>query len=138
MREGTFLCLMICKWMELAALAALTAFMIISCVQTIIALDGRAVYLTVLSIIACVLALLNLIFNNLLTNLRFSVKTWSLCCGRLFYDFCNILICDCILRKLCLDRFCSVPTALKWSFKIVFLAILIGLFKDWKKKNNIT
>ena len=138
MREWTFLCLEITKWIEVGALATLTAFMIFSCVETIRILNGRAVYLSVLSIIACVLACLHLLFHNLVTNCRFSFKIWGKCCGYLMYDWANICLCHCIFGNICKDRCCSILTAIKWSFKIVFLGVLIGLFKDWKKKNNIT
>ena len=71
MRPGSLFCLVICKWIELIFLTLLTGFMIASCAQMIIKLNGKAVYLTVLSIIACVLAGFNLFYNNLLMNLRF-------------------------------------------------------------------
>jgi hypothetical protein len=118
-------------------LSGLTAFLILGCIELIQGLNGKAVYLTVLSIIACVLAVFNLIYNNLLINVRFSFKMGSRFMGFICYDGFNPLVCDCFLRKVCHDQFCSVGTAVKWTFKTAYLAVLIGLIKDWKKKNNI-
>ena len=137
MRQSTFLCLVITKWIELILLITLTIFLIIGCVQLIQDLSGRAVYLTVLSIIACVLSVFNIFYNNLLTNIRFSCKMKSKCLGRLCWDWVNPIICNCFLRPVCLDQFCTKGTAVKWTFKTVYLAILVGLIKDWKTKNHV-
>ena len=93
--------------------------------------------MTVLSIIACVLAVFNIVYNNLVTNIRFSCKMKNKCCGRLCWDWSNLVICNCFLRKICSDHFCTVRTAIKWAFKISYLAVLVGLIKDWKTKNHV-
>lgn len=137
MRLSTFLCLKLTKVFELMLLIVLTAFLIAGCVQLIEDLDGKAIYLTVLSIIACVLALFNIFYNNLVTNVRFYCKLKNKCFSFFCWDAINPVICNCFLSNVCLDRCCSVGTAVKWVFKVSYIAVLVGLIKAWKNKNNI-
>lgn len=137
MRSSTFLCLVLTKWLELALLVTLTIFLIIGCVQLVEDLDGRAVYLTVLSIIACVFAVFNIFYNNLVTNFRYSFKIKNKCLGKMCWDFVNPVIGYCFLKKVCHDHFCTVGTAIKWTFKTIYIAVVVGLIKSWKTKNNL-
>lgn len=63
------------------------------------------------------LAVMNLAYNNLLTNIRFrcklGCKTVGVCC----YDVPNFCFGFCCLKKLCTDRCFTWPTLLKWAFK---------------------
>ena len=61
----------------------------------------------------------------------------SKCCSLLCWDSINPVICNCIFSKVCHDHFCTVGTSIKWTFKIVYIAVLVGLIKDWKKKNHV-
>ena len=135
MRPGSLFCLVICKWIELIFLMLLTGFLITSCAQMIIKLNGDAVYLTVLSILACVLSGFNLFYNNLFMNLRFRQKKDCQTFGVLFYDLPNLIFCHFCCNKLCRDRCPTLATTFKWIFKTAYLVIVIGLIKDYKRKN---
>ncbi len=134
MKPGSLICLVICKWIELLFLTLLTAFLIAGCIQFIQKLNNEAAYLTVLSIIACIMAVMNLFYNNLLSNIRFHYKIHSYTFGTLIYDLPNLICCHNVLSKLCRDRWFTVPTAIKWSIKSIYLIILIALIKNYKIK----
>ena len=54
--------------------------------------------------VCLVLAVLNLFYNNLLINIRFSTNLKSRTLGLCIYKYVNWLICHCILEKPCKDR----------------------------------
>ena len=71
----------------------------------------------VLVIVSCVLIVYNLLYNNLLINLRFLAKMRCVTCGICFYDVLNFVWCNCCLNKLCRDRCFSIGTTIKWVLK---------------------
>lgn len=78
---------------------------------------------------------MNLFYNNLLSNIRFHSKIHCYTFGQLVYDLPNIICCHNILNKLCRDRWFTVPTAIKWSIKTIYLIVLIALIKNYKINN---
>jgi hypothetical protein len=63
------------------------------------------------------LAVLNLCYNNLLTNIRFKCKLGCKTCGICVYDCMNFACGFCCLKKLCMDKWCGIPTLIKWTLK---------------------
>lgn len=78
-------------------------------------------------IITMVLVVINLLFNNLLINLRFYVKVKSATCGLIFYDFINLITLKPCLYKICRDRCFTGLTFLKWIVKAIVIGITIHL-----------
>ena len=138
MRPGTLICLIVCKWIELTFLTFLTMFLVAGCIQILIKLkaDRDAVHLYVLSIIACIMALFNLFYNNLLFNLRFRAKNQCFSCRICIYDCPNLIFCNTFLYKFCRDEWITVGTIVKWSIKSAYLIVLIVLLKLWKNTHN--
>lgn len=138
MRPGTLVCLIVCKWIELTFLTCLTMFLIAGCIQMLIKLKANkdAVHLYVLSIIACIMALFNLFYNNLLLNLRFRAKNQCFSCGLCIYDLPNLIFCHTFLNKFCRDEWFTFGTIMKWSIKSTYLIVLVVLLKSWKKTHN--
>ena len=79
------------------------------------------------------LALFNLLYNNLLINLRFKAKMKSVTIGMCCFDLINFCICYCCLVKPCRDR-CFQPWSLvKWALKAVIISVTVYLV--WDKKH---
>lgn len=90
-----------------------------------------------LSIIACVMAVYNLFYNNLLLNLRFRLKIKFNTISKVIYDWPNICFCHLCCHALCRDRWgSSLLTPLKWLVKCIYLIIVISLIKVWKNKHG--
>lgn len=136
MKPGTLTCLVICKWIELIFLMLLTVFMIADCVRLTNRFDRSDFHLSVLSIIACIFAVFNLFYNNLLINIRFRVKTNCFTIGPFIYDIPNILFCHFCFHRLCRDVWCSIGSVIKWLVKSIYFIILITLIKNWKRTHS--
>ena len=72
------------------------------------------------------IAVMNLFYNTLLTNLRLFAKiefctTWGLCC----FDCLNILCCFKCCRKACQDRCLTPFTVLKWVLSAAWIGYTI-------------
>ena len=81
-----------------------------------------------------VLVFFNLLYNNLVINLRFLAKVKCYTTGRCIYDFINILQCYCFLLKPCRDR-CFTPwTVGKWVIKAGIIGYTIYLVRDKKQE----
>ena len=123
MREGTLWLVYICKYLELAFLFAVTILMFITGIgfmQQVGKLknQGAAVLQVFIFVPICLfLAVMNLVYNNLLTNIRFKCKLTCKTLGVCFYDVINGIFGFCCLKKLCTDKCFSVPTLIKWVVK---------------------
>ena len=136
MKAGTLFCLVIVKWIELIFLILLTSFLIAGCAQLCRKLDGDAQHLKVMSIIASVLAVFNLFYNNLLTNLRYKAKNDCYSLSHIVYNVPNALFCSFLCKKPCRDRWgFTLWTPLKWLLKAAYLITLISMIKQHKKAN---
>jgi hypothetical protein len=60
------------------------------------------------------LAVMNVIYNNLFTNLRFKCKTCCKPCGLCIYDGIYWLAGFCCLKKVCQDKCFTWGTIVKW------------------------
>ena len=135
MREGTLALFYFCKYLELGALSIWTVLMIgqISLILQPIKMDNNnEVQMTILLPIVGVLSLFNLLFNNLLINLRFYCKMKCVTVGMCIFDCINIVQCHCCLDKPCRDR-CFTPwTIVKWVLKsaiIGYTVFILGKLK---------
>ena len=73
-----------------------------------------------------------LLYNNLLINLRFKVKTKSVTCGMFFYDCINSVICFWCLLKPCRDRWFTPWTIVKWVIYTGIIGYTTFLVRDKK------
>ena len=135
MREGTLALFYFCKYLELGALSIWTVLMIgqISLILQPIKMDTNdEMQMTILLPIVGVLSLFNLLFNNLLINLRFYCKMKCVTVGMCIFDCINIVQCHCCLDKPCRDR-CFTPwTIVKWVLKsaiIGYTVFILGKLK---------
>ena len=135
MREGTLALFYFCKYLELGALSIWTVLMIgqISLILQPIKMDTNdEMQMTILLPIVGVLSLFNLLFNNLLINLRFYCKMKCVTVGMCIFDCINIVQCHCCLDKPCRDR-CFTPwTLVKWVLKsaiIGYTVFVLGKLK---------
>ena len=135
MREGTLALFYFCKYLELGALSIWTVLMIgqISLILQPIKMDTNTeMQMTILLPIVGVLSLFNLLFNNLLINLRFYCKMKCVTVGMCIFDCINIVQCHCCLDKPCRDR-CFTPwTIVKWVLKsaiIGYTVFILGKLK---------
>jgi hypothetical protein len=97
-------------------------------------LAAEAPYIVAMSVGACVLATFHLLYNTLATNLRFSIKQSSACCGWTCFDCINYVICYCLLRKLCSEQK-NIFFVIKWVFSVGYMATLVALVSGFKKEN---
>ena len=72
------------------------------------------------------LAVTNMMYNNLLTNLRFKCKVNNNKCGCLVFDCINYTMCWCCCRKFCRDKWFEWPTVLKWTMKAAIFGYTIS------------
>ena len=71
-----------------------------------------------LIIASLVLVLYNLLYNNLLINLRFKCKLkYRNGCGFCCFDIINYLQCYCCLDRVCRDHCFQLITVFKWVVK---------------------
>ena len=91
-------------------------------------LEGSKVLTPIIAVaISMVLAVYNLLFNNLLMNLRFYLKMKSSLVGIVCYDAINLCQCQCFLEPVCRDKCFSIPTAIKWVFKAIVMGATIAM-----------
>ena len=136
MREGTLALFYFCKYLELGALLIWTVLMIgqISLIlqNSPDTSNTTELQMTILLPIVAVLSLYNLLFNNLLINLRFYCKMKCVTVGMCIFDCINIVQCHCCLDKPCRDR-CFTPwTIVKWVLKsaiIGYTVFILGKLK---------
>ena len=76
----------------------------------------------------------NLLYNNLLVNLRFKIKTKSVTCGMFFFDCINSVTCWFCAIKFCRDRIPSKWFVTKWLIYTIVFAPTIYFVMD--KKNS--
>jgi hypothetical protein len=79
--------------------------------------------------ISMVLAVWNLLYNNLLMNIRFWIKMKSIGVGMVCYDGINLCQCSCFLESICRDQCFTVLTSIKWLFKaavMITTIVMIG------------
>lgn len=122
MKEGTLWLVYICKYFELLFLLGWTIFMIIEGVQYLERVNkakksGLVLANLVMVPICMLLAVLNLLYNNLFINIRFKCK---ICCktfGICVFDVINFLMGYCCLKRFCRDKCFEWPTLLKWFMK---------------------
>lgn len=84
--------------------------------------------------ICCALAVMNIVYNNLFTNLRFRCKICCKTAGLCVYDAVNFLFGFCCMKKLCQDRCCTVGTIIKWILKFAVFGYSTYLVLSAKKK----
>ena len=125
MREGTLALLIICKWLEIVALLV-WSILTISQISLVIQIDHPSMIeerpqIFYPLILTAVLILYNLLFNNLLINLRFYCKMKCVTVGLCVYDACNYAQCECCLKKVCRDRCFTRWTIGKWILKLVVI-----------------
>ena len=137
MREGTLALFYFCKYLELGALSIWTVLMIgqISLILQPIKMDTNTeMQMTILLPIVGVLSLFNLLFNNLLINLRFYCKMKCVTVGMCIFDCINIVQCHCCLDKPCRDR-CFTPwTIVKWVLKSAIIGYTVFILGKLKGK----
>ena len=78
-----------------------------------------------LTILAIVFSFYQLAFNNLLINLRMSVKPKYVTLGFCCFDVINWMVCYCSLRHICIDKCFKAITIIKW---VVYTAFFTYLF----------
>ena len=138
MKEGTLALFYFCKFLELGALL-IWSVLTLSQISLVIQMDyperdedhplmmeGNPELFYPLILIA-VLIIYNLLFNNLLINLRFYCKMKCVTVGLCIYDAWNYAQCECCLNKLCRDRCFTRFTVTKWVLKssIIGLTVLV-------------
>lgn len=111
MNSKTFSFVVLLKWFELGYKVVTAALMIIATLQLHIEVDagifqGDIFYFClVLSYTLCTLAVYNIAYNTLLTNMRFVCKAKCMwCCGGgCCFEIWNLLFCFDCLKKCCRD-----------------------------------
>ena len=87
-------------------------------------------YLVIFVPLTLLVALINLFYNTLLTNLRLLAKihstTWGLCIFDLFNKICCYKCC----RKPCQDRCCTPWLFFKWFLTVVWVLLTIKVVRD--------
>ena len=134
MRQKTLRFYYLIKWLEMVILAMLTALIIHSGVKLIREHIRQAeqlnYYLLIFVPLTLLVALINLFYNTLLTNLRLLTKihstTWGLCVFDLFNKICCYKCC----RKPCQDRCCSPWLIFKWFLTVVWVLLTIKVVRD--------
>ena len=116
MKQSTYVLTVLIKWCELIFVALLVITMWISAISLSVRLVSDAPYLTSMVILACVIALYHLIYQTLLTNLRFACKKNCFSCGKCFFDLLNIIICHKCCARPCSEKKTSVWFVFKWVF----------------------
>ena len=84
--------------------------------------------------VCMVLAAYNLLFNNLLINLRFKCKMSCVTVGLCLFDCVNHVICYRFLLAPCRDQCFKPWTLFKWVIKILIFGYTIDLVKS--KRNE--
>ena len=74
----------------------------------------------------------NLLYNNLLINLRFHIKVKSYTCGLCCFDLWNTLQCYCFLKIPCRDKCCTIPTIIKWVIKGILIGVTFAMIRSEK------
>jgi len=133
MRAATLGLFYIVKYMELAFLFVWSGLLLSSSLWFIDRLREQAVIENKDVICICmicgtlVLVLFNLLYNNLLINLRFAAKMKCVTFGMCLFDGINLCQCYCFLNKPCRDR-CFTPwTIVKWIIKAGLIGFTIFL-----------
>jgi len=124
------------KYLELTFLLVWTTLLIISTAMLIdeitkqVVLESKDTQLIVLTCVCAVLAFFNVLYNNLLINLRFKAKMKCVTFGLCLFDCANFTMCYCFLVKPCRDR-CFTPWTLgKWLVKGAIFGYTIYLVRD--------
>ena len=131
MREGTLIFIYLYKFLELAFHIAWCVVLCVSGIRFMIecneAKKGPLVLQCLVLVPICMaLAVTNMMYNNLLTNLRFKCKTKSKLCGCLVFDCINYTMCWCCFKRFCRDKWCEWPTILKWTMKAAIFGYTIS------------
>ena len=133
MREGTLALFYFCKYLELGALliwSVLTLSQISLTVQVDYEYFATSPEKFGPLILVAVLIIYNLLFNNLLINLRFYCKMRCVTVGLCVYDAVNFVQCECCLNKPCRDR-CFTPwTIVKWILKTVVISVTLYILNQ--------
>ena len=131
MKEGTLALFYFCKFLELGALL-IWSVLTLSQISLVIQMDHPTLMeykpeLFYPLILIAVLIIYNLLFNNLLINLRFYCKMRCVTVGLCIYDAWNYAQCECCLNKLCRDRCFTRFTVTKWVLKssVIGLTVLV-------------
>ena len=111
MKAATLLLYYLVKFAELTFLFSWTILILVSGIwflnritdQEEMDEDGKDSQCLVLVPICIVLVIFNLLYNNLLINLRFLAKMRSMTFGLCIFDCVNWTTCYCILLKPCRD-----------------------------------
>lgn len=109
MREGTLWLFYISKYLELIFLIVLTILLIIEGIDLMKELETinesarskKRLPVYIMLPICMVLAVFNVMYNNLLTNLRFKCKIFNKTCGICVYDAVNCCFGFCCMKKFC-------------------------------------
>ena len=141
MREATLGLFYFVKYLELIFLVIWSSLLISSGVYFVDKVSEEKVgdsdtMIYVMTAVTCVLVLFNLLYNNLLINIRFFAKmrcvTFGLCC----FDAVNFCLCYCFLVKPCRDKCFSPWTVCKWLIKGAVIGYTIYLVQqkkdDWE------
>ena len=116
-----------CKFMELFFLAGLSIYLIAAAIKVYpyseVGFQSEQEMTTTAMIPLVILVTLNLFYQNLLLNLRFSINLKSRTCGLICYKYVNYLFCHCCLEKCCRDKCGKKKTNIKWFF---FNILLVG------------
>ena len=134
MHEKTYYLLLVIKVCEFVFQLILFALMQAGCQQLIRKLDGECIYISILSVGALVIALYHIVYNNLITNLRYRFRSKCCCQDVTTFECLNYVMCYCWLRRICSDK-PSMFYAIKWSLKLVYFGVLVGLIK-WQEWLN--
>ena len=133
MREGTLALFYFCKYLELGALliwSVLTLSQISLTVQVDYEHFATRPEKFGPLILVGVLIIYNLLFNNLLINLRFYCKMRCVTVGLCVYDAVNFVQCECCLNKPCRDR-CFTPwTIVKWILKTLVISVTLYILNQ--------
>ena len=65
-------------------------------------------------ILCCCISTFTVLYNNLLTNIRFKCKMSCVTLGKVTFDLVNYAILYCWLKNVCRDRFFKISSVIRW------------------------
>lgn len=142
MRKSTVSFYLFMKYVEMSLLFLLTTLIVSSGVWTINKvknLSSTDDFLTdepelvIGVLLSIIMVTFNMMYNTLLINLRFYVKTKSKTIGLCFFDCINFIICYRVCKKSCHSRLVSCQSVINWASNIAVMGFTISKIQDTQR-----